>query len=335
MCGNHRITIILGLVLMVTPVADVRGQALSIYEIQSHTTDGDASVYDCDVVDCTGGIVVAKFAGSRPRIVLQDPGYLTYAAIQVKDWTVGDLFDYVHLGDWVSVSNVLVEEFRGGTFLEWQSTHDSSFTIVSQDNPLPEPMLVSVSEIPAPLYDPIDDGWYVENHDAECYESMRLVVRDLTVTAKGLGKAVDNYNLQTPDEDDCWAADYMNNECEPSGYHRFVTTGQHFCAVAGVFEQYTNLSNGWDYYQLITTKTVDLAICGDGDSDGEVGIDDFPRFHACFIGPLCDEEGCETPRWAPPSGNLPLQHCLMMDLDYDGDVDLRDFAGLQVVFGAE
>ena len=82
-------------------------------------------------------------------------------------------------------------------------------------------------------------------------------------------------------------------------------------------------------------KTADLAICGDGDSDGDVDSDDLPCFRERLIGPLCDNVpgGCDPPAWTQPPTSLPLQHCLMMDLDYDGDVDLLDFAGLQVLLG--
>jgi hypothetical protein len=162
---------------------------------------------------------------------------------------------------------------------------------------------------------------------------MRLVVRDVVVTEKGgLGKATDNYNLRDSQDDDCWAADYMN-EAKAGEFHPFVEEGQHFCAVGGLFEQYTG--GRFDYYQLITLTTADLAICGDGDSDGDVDLDDMPRFAECLAGPACDSapDGCDLPVWTQTPPDLDVQHCLMMDLDYDGDADLFDFGGLQDVFG--
>ena len=309
-------------------------EPLTIHEIQSNTTDGDASEYDWEIVDCVGGIVVGKSTQTRFRIMLQDPEYPDgWGGIQVKDSTPGDLFHNVNLGDWVELTNVFVEEFRGGTFLQYEADNFPDFSVASEGNPLPPPILVPVTEIPAPLESPGDE-WYVENHDAEPYESMRLIVRDVTVTGKDMGKAQDNYNLQTPDGNNCWAADYMNEDLRPSGYHDFVTRWQHFCAVTGLLEQYTDLLNGYDYYQLITLKTADLAICGDGDSDAEVDLDDLPRFDECLGGPLCDDApgGCNPPAWTEPGFELPIQRCLMMDLDYDGDVDLHDFAGLQTIF---
>ena len=238
------------------------------------------------------------------------------------------MFNEAQIGDWVSFENMLVEDYRGTTMLQRQSAYNPVYTIVSQGNPLPPPRIVAASELPAPIEHPYDE-WYVENHLAEPYESMRIVVRDVTVTANNYGKANDNYNLQTPGGDDIWAADYMNEAVQPDGYHPFVGIGQHFCAVAGVFEQYTYLTNGWDYYQLITLTTPDLAICGDGDSDGDVDLDDLPRFDECATGPACNavSGGCVPPVWGP------IQDCLMMDLGYDGDVDLADFGELQGVFG--
>lgn len=316
-------------------------QPLTIYEIQSNTVDGDASTYHLQVVDCTGGICVAKFGGTRPRLILQDAAYPTgWGAIQVKDWIYPyDMFNDVQLGDCVEFTNMLVEEYRGTTFLQRQSAYDPGHAIVSQGNPLPAPIIVSVSGIPAPLYDPDHPngpGWYVENHDAEPYESMRLVVRDVTITQMNLGKAVDNYNLQTPGGDDCWAADYMNDDVGPWGYHPFVEIDQHFCAVAGVFEQYTRLSTRWDYYQLITTGTPDLAICGDGNADGTAAPDDSSRCAECFTGPQCDGQpaGCDPPAWTVDPPRLNVQYCLMMDFDYDGDVDLTDFATFQLTVEA-
>ena len=332
-------SVVLALIGGAVPLASALPlELLTIYQIQSETIAGtDESDYMDEIHDCVGGILVAKSHQTRFRIMLHDPAHPDeWGGIQVKDFTpAGELYYGVNLGDWVSLTHVLVEEFRGGTFLQYKKDNDlSNFRVDSSGNPLPPPILVPVTAIPAPLEYPGDE-WYVENHDAEPYESMRLIVRDVTVTRRGMGKAADNYNLQTPDGADCWAADYMNEDLRPSGYHDFVTLDRHFCAITGLFEQYTDLLNGYDYYQLITLKTADLAICGDGDSDADADLDDLPRFAECLGGPLCDAvpEGCNPPAWTEPGFDLPIQRCLMMDLDYDGDVDLHDFAGLQAIFG--
>ncbi|UCE59821.1 MAG: hypothetical protein JSU63_20555 [Phycisphaerales bacterium] len=308
---------------------------LTIHELNFNTTDGDASAYADQVVDCAGGIVVGKFAGWRPRVILYDPTYADgWRAIQVKDWTVGDLFDQVMLGDWIELYSMEVEEFRGNTMLQWYTENSPGFLKISSGHDLPLPLPVSVADIPAPIEHPYDE-WYVENHGAEFLEATVLLIRDVTVTRKDLGKAVDNYNLQDVDGNDCWAADYMNEDVQASGYHEFVKVGQHFCAVIGLFEQYTYLMNGWDYYQLITRTTGDLGICGDGDMSGFVDLSDFPRFNECLTGPRCEdsERGCYPPAWMEAPLSLPLRHCLMMDLDYDGDVDSADFAELQALYG--
>ncbi|HUU95683.1 MAG TPA: hypothetical protein VM487_08075 [Phycisphaerae bacterium] len=286
-------------------VAEGAAQSLTIYEIQfTEDEDGD-SYYNNTVVDCAGGICAGKYPGSRPRLILQDPNFPDgWGGIQVKDWTFGDLFDNVEIGDWVSLTNMLVEEFRGTTFLQWQTAYDPGFTIVSQNNPLPPYLPVSVSDIPAPVYDPNDDGWYVENHDAEPYESMRLIVWDVTVTALDLGKEADNYNLEDANGNSCWVADYMNVDVPPGDkYHPFVSMGQHFCAVSGVFEQYTRLTYGWDYYQLVTLSSEDLFLCGDLNHDGCVDHGD--------LGVLLADWGCT-------GGNCPG------DCDGDGDTDHAD-----------
>ena len=334
-------TVLIGIVLAVgcvTPVATA--DPLTIYQVQYTTSADGGSDYDGLTIDCAGGIVVAKYQGLRPRLILQDSNDPdAWGAIQVKDWTTPpELFNNVQIGDSVMFTNMLVEEFRGTTLLQWQTPYDPIFNIVSQGNPLPPHVIVEVSMMPAPIEDPPGSGyWYVEDHAAEPLESMRLIVRDVTVTAKDLGGHVDNYNLQNAAGEDCWAADYMNED-EEWGYHPFVQMGKHFCAVAGVFEQYTYLDEfeeGCDSYQLVTQTSADLMICGDGDCDGEVNLDDFPRFVECLVGPLCDNElgGCNPPAWTGPAAQLPIRHCLMMDLNYDGDVDLRDFVDLQVMLG--
>ena len=259
-------------------------QPLTIHQIQSNTSDGDASIYDYTVVDCAGGVCVAKFPGFRPRLVLQDPDYPdAFGAIQVKDWiSPFDMFNGVQIGDWVSFTDILVEEFRGTTFLQRQTGYGTEYTIVSQGNPLQPYRVVSVGEIPAPLpmnHPEFGDGWYVENHDAEPYESMRLEVRDVVVTQMYLGKAADNYNVRNSADEDCWLADYMNVDRPPDQlYHPLVVMGQQFCAVRGVFEQYTKLSDGWDYYQLITISTPDLGLCGDLNCDGVLNAFDIDPF---------------------------------------------------------
>ena len=152
MPGYGKKPVSLGVAFLAVVIAQAKAQPVSIYQIQSNTTDGDQSAYEHQVVDCTGGICVGRFVGSRPRLVLQNPAYPdSWGGIQVKDWTNGDLFDSVELGDWVELSNVLVEEYRGTTFLQYQTPSNPSFRIVSRDNSLPPPILVSVADIPAPL----------------------------------------------------------------------------------------------------------------------------------------------------------------------------------------
>jgi len=310
------------------------GDALSIYTVQFTTDPAGGSDYAGQVIDCVGGIVVGKYAGFRPRVFLQDPAEVNgWGGIQVKDWTNGDFFDQVELGDWVELSKVLVEEFRGTTLLQWQSPHNPGFNILSRGNPLPPPIIVDAADVPAPLEQV--DGWFVADHAAERFESMRVVVRNVWVTRMDLGKALDNYNVQNSDADECWASDYMNEDVGPWGYHDFVTVGRHFGALSGLVEQYTLLPDGWDYYQIVTLRTIDLAISGDGNGDGLVDALDVQRLADCLTGPQCDglPGGCDPPAWTSDPPGLFVQDCLMMDFSYDGDVDLRDVAEFQVVFG--
>ncbi len=315
-------------------------QPLTIYDIQYTTDPEGASPYANQVVDCVGGVVVAKFAGYRPRLVIQDPSAPNgWGGIQVKDWIYPfEMFAEADLGDWIELTNMLVEEFRGTTMLQRQAAYNPGYRIVSRNNPLPPPLIVAGVDIAAPRYQvhpTYGEGWYVDDHAAEFLESMRVIVRDIVVTDMDLGKAVDNYRLEHPSGGACWATDYMNANAAPGPYHPFVTLGQHFCAVGGILEQYTYLPQGWDYYQLVTQATSDLAICGDANGDGIVDFQDFARLEECLTGPQCELQigGCNPPAWTLAPGGLPVAHCLMMDLDYDGDVDLSDLFHFQTLFG--
>ena len=68
------------------------GELLTIREIQYTESPDGASPYNGKVIDCAGGVVVAKVAGGRPRLFVQDPNALDgWGAIQVKGW-VSDAF---------------------------------------------------------------------------------------------------------------------------------------------------------------------------------------------------------------------------------------------------
>ena len=282
--------------LSLAGVSPAVGEVLSIFDIQYSTTPYGESPMHGEVVDCLGGIVSHKRTDSRPRLILQDPiirdpniqnANCFWGAIQVKDWWY-DSFDDVVVGDWVEFTNVTVEDSRGTTFLQyWNANPDSSmpgFAIVSSGNPVPEPVTVSIDEIVSPVEDLHDPGcWYVGDHRSEKYESMRIRIRDVTVTDMGNGKASDNYTLQSYAVNDpnfsCWTADYMNDDAVGL-YHVYVEIGRSFCRVQGILEQYKNLSTGWDYYQLLTTKTEDFSATqpGDLDDDCDVDLGDYGQF---------------------------------------------------------
>jgi hypothetical protein len=239
---------------------------LTIYDIQYVDSTADptgASPYNGATVDCTGGIVVFIDSGSRPRLFLQDPGYLDgWGAIQVKGWNGSETFAGVNVGDRVSLTDVYVEEFRGTTFLQFGAdgqAPNAAITIESSGNPVPGPMVVTLDQIAAPLEGP-PDQWYVTDHSAEPYESMRLTVEDVIVSDMYLGKAGDNYNLHNADGD-AWASDYINVDKDPDDlYHPYVGTGAESLSVTGMLEQYERRTSGWDYYQLLTTSTDDFVL---------------------------------------------------------------------------
>jgi len=237
-----------------------RSAPLAIRDIQYTSDPAGNSPFETQVIDCIGGIVTHRYPGSQPKLTIQDPNEPDgWGGIQIKDWTIGaDLFNTVDVGDWISLTNVEVEEYRGNTLLKYHADHNPGFQVESSGNPLPTPKLVSLADIAAPLEGPPGD-WYVTDHSAEKYEAMWLKVEDVTVTAMDLGKADDNYNLHGP-AGDAWASDYMNQDAGANGYHPDVGIGQGFAVVSGILEQYTRLDYGWDYYQLLTTNSDDLVV---------------------------------------------------------------------------
>ena len=246
----------LALLLVVLAVcAPAPSAGVSIRDIQYTTDPAGASPLNGAAVNCTGGVVTMKFEGTKPRVVVQDPSQPgEWGAIQVKDFTVGAAFFHsVAIGDFVSVSNVTVNEAWGTTMLQYGYLGQASgFAIVSQGNALPAALVVAPADIRAPVEGP--PGYFlVGDHAAEKYESMLLEVRDVTIPMSGgmdLGKAQDNYVLRNG-SGDCWASDYMN-PLKPSylDYTPGVVPGAHFDAMRGILEQY--VATGYDYYQLLT-----------------------------------------------------------------------------------
>ena len=221
---------------------------LSIYEIQNNTTDGDISIYNGEIRNVTGGVVTHIWQGFNDRVYLQDPAHPTFGAIVVKDGEGGDLAGNVNIGDWISFENIYIDEYRGTTFLQYRtsSAPDVSFTKVSSGNALPQPPVLTAADL---VYPP--------NHlVTESYESMIVTLQGVTVGLMDLGKAGDNYEL-IQGSDIAWAADYMNVDAG-APYDPRVVTGAEFSSLTGIVEQYTKLTDGWDYYQVVTRSAADI-----------------------------------------------------------------------------
>jgi hypothetical protein len=235
---------------------------LTIFEIQ-YTLDpnGNSNLNGC-TVDCFGGVVTSKAPRGTPRLIIQDPNFPDgWGAIQVKDLNRTGVFDDVNVGDWISLSNVLVEEYKGTTFLQYIEETNPGFSITNTDNQLPEPLVVDVNEILSPMESL--DASAVTDHNSEKFESMLIMLTDVTVIDLGYGKAYDNYVLQSVIDPNClyWASDYMNADKEKGLiYHPFVETGLHLSGLVGFVEQYTSESDGifYDYYQVLTTSSDDF-----------------------------------------------------------------------------
>ena len=309
-----RISIVVAVLIFILPM---QAAELSIYDIQYTDDPNGESPQNGSIIDCTGGIVTHKPSTGRPRLIVQNPSYPEgWGAIQAKDLFGTGFFADVNVGDWISLTNVLVEENKGTTFLQYIEDNKAGFEILSTDNPLPEPIVVGVNEIASPIEDL--GAWIVSNHNCEKYESMLIKVIDVTVANAGYGKAYDNYILQSNVDPNliCWASDYMNTDkAKGLVYHPDVEIGQDFCGVTGILEQYTAESDGiyYDYYQLLTTGTYDLTIEQIADFDGDCDVDffDFSVFAGYWL-----MDGCGEPDWC---GRADMAEQLP-----DGVVDIYD-----------
>jgi hypothetical protein len=278
-------------------VGRVGAQALSIYQIQFTTDVNGTSPENGNIVDCLGGIVIHKTSPPvRSRLTLYDPDYPDgWGGIVAKDLYSIDAFNDVNVGDWVSFTNVEVEDFKGTTLLQYISENDANFTIVSRDNPLPRPLLITVDKIAAPVEG--IDQWIVADHNAERYEAMLVKVVDVNVKDTGYGKAYDNYILESnlDANSTCWASDYMN-EGKDGIYHPYVQVGQNFCGVGGIVEQYMGERYDiyYDYYQLLTISTESFTIDQTADLNYDCAVDfiDYGLFAVHWL-----EDGCTDPNW--------------------------------------
>ncbi len=268
------------MIIMITTfglAGSAQANEMSIYEIQYTADPNGASGQHGNIVDCFGGIVTHKPPTGRPRLIIQDPNYPDgWGAIQVKDLFSAGVFIDVNVGDWISLTNVEVEDNRGTTFLQYIEDNNANFTIVSTNNPLPEPLVVTIDEIAAPVEGL--DTWLVTGGNAEKYEAMLIKVVDVSVQDIGYGKAYDNYILASNVDPNliCWASDYMNAGNDRGLiYHPNIEPGRNFCGVTGVLEQYTGEQEGiyYDYYQLLTTSTEDFTIEQVADLDGDCDVD--------------------------------------------------------------
>ena len=263
--------------IALAPAGSAQADELSIYEIQYTADANGTSPQHGNIVDCLGGIVTHKPPTGRPRLIIQDPNYPDgWGAIQVKDLYSTGVFIDVNIGDWVSLANVEVEDNKGTTFLQYIEDNNANFTIVSTNNPLPEPLVVAVDQIAAPVEGL--DSWLVTDHNAEKYEAMLIKVINVNIKDTGYGKAYDNYILASNADPNliCWTSDYMNADKDKGLiYHPNIETGRNFCGVTGILEQYIGEQDGisYDYYQLLTTSTEDFTIEQIADLDGDCDVD--------------------------------------------------------------
>lgn len=237
---NGKKLILLAMVVLIC--VGIAQSAVSIYDVQYTTAPSGDSSYAGSTIDCTGGIVIDKWVGGSTKLTIYDPANPNgWGGIISK--TRGSEFAGINVGDEVSFSNVLVEERSGNTQLSFDAT--SGLSVISTGNALPTGVAVSSSDF------------------SEAYESMRVVLEDVKVTAMGLGNYSDNYSLQKNNRS-YLAGDYMNRDKVFGDYHPLVSIGAEFDSVSGIIEHKLKFTDegavDWDYYQMLTTGTSDFVV---------------------------------------------------------------------------
>jgi hypothetical protein len=186
---------------------------------------------------------------------------------------------------------------------------------------------VDVNDIRAPEYLPLEDAWAVADHRAERFESMIVQVRDVRVAEMGMGKSQDNYVLRSSGEPNdpnvaCWASDYMNADRQkPDLYVPAIEAGRRFRALTGLLEQYTNLGDGYDYYQLLTLaeETV-VGLCpADLDQDGDVDLSDYQLFVEQLLTPVLPSAADLNGDESVDGTDLDLFNAAWQQADVNGD----------------
>jgi hypothetical protein len=235
----------LSIAALILVAGAVSADAVTIYDVQYSELPDYVSPLTGNTVTVTGGIVTNVFAGFRTRIVIQDPTLGPAWAGILVSCDAAAVAPAVQRGDQVDFIDVVVEEYRGNTQLDYYTT--SSYVINSSGNSV-APLIVSTAVIPVPV-----------NHDlSEPYEFMLLTVQNVHVGAMDLGKAGDNYELINA-EGTCWGSDYVNVDLPPGSLY-YVTPGACYASVTGYLEQYTKLDAGWDYYQLLPRDAQDYMV---------------------------------------------------------------------------
>lgn len=215
-----------------------RAGAVTILELQHSTAEREwRSAYEGQTVSLTGGVVthVAGF-----RITLQDPTLGdAWAGIEIRAYENEAPLGVVRVGDRVDFHDLLVEEFRGGTIPQFKSY--SSFEVLSSGNPPPAPVLVPLADIAHPP----------DRERCERYEGMLVTIENVRIGELDLGKAEDNYELSDGTHT-AWGSDYYNLDLAVPPFPKYyVARGERYARITGVFQEYVNAEEGWDYYQIL------------------------------------------------------------------------------------
>ncbi len=224
--------------------AAAHATTVTIAELQESTAERDwRSAYESRDVSIVGGVVTHTIGF---RITLQDPTLGdAWAGVELRAFENEAPLGVVRAGDRVDFYDVFVEEFRGGTIPQFKSY--STFEVISSGHPLPDPVTVPIEDLAHPP----------DRERCERYEGMLVAVENVRVGQMDWGKASDNYELRDGDHA-IWASDYYNLDLAvPPFPTYYVSSGERYARIVGVYQEYLHPEEGWDYYQLLPRGTAD------------------------------------------------------------------------------
>lgn len=251
----------------------------------------------------TGGAVVSDVTGvvvmdlehmdyHMGRVHIQDTSGQLWGGIVLIDETdgaggYGELVQQLEVGDLVTLHNVVYgpDSWTGNDVIYFQDASSYSITF---DVGVPDAVEVTPNQI-----------FGATGDVGEEYQSMRVTVKDVSISQMSIGNKGDVYEIVNQDGDVALAGDYANSEklysliwwdtdCHhytcpdtptaspgkpfynPISDDGYGGVGQHFASISGIIEKSVLTDS---YHQLLTVDSNDFEFAIPGDANGDRKVD--------------------------------------------------------------